>query len=126
MPKTALELTAQEWQAYRPDANLERWSQAQIEKHRQQAWQSARQAAQLLRQEFGASKVVVFGSLARSDGFELWSDIDLAAWGIPADCFYRAVARVTGLSPDFKVDLLDLETCKLALRHMAECEGIEL
>ena len=126
MPKTALELTAQEWRAYRPGTSPGRSSEAQTEKRQQQAWLVARQAAQLLRREFGASKVVVFGSLARGGRFGPWSDIDLAAWDIPADRFYRAVAAVTGLSFDFKVDLLELETCKPALRHVVEREGIEL
>ena len=126
MPKTVLELTAQEWQAYRPGAQLGRSVGAQEDKRWQAAWQIARQAARVLRQEFGASRIVVFGSLARRSGFNPWSDIDLAAWGIPADRFYRAVAVVTGLSPDFKIDLLDLETCKPALRQIAEQEGIDL
>ncbi len=129
MAKTALELTAQEWQAYRPGAvhvARGRLAEARIEKRRRQAWRVARQAAQLLRREFGASKVVVFGSLAHDAEFSPWSDIDLAAWGIPSDRFYRAVATVTGLSPDFKVDLLELETCKPALRQVVEQEGIEL
>jgi len=126
MPKTVLELTAQEWQAYQPSAQLGRLVEMQSDERRQAAWQVARQAARVLRQEFGASRIVVFGSLPHRSGFNPWSDIDLAAWGIPADRFYRAVAVITGLSPDFKIDLLDLETCKPALRQIAEREGVDL
>jgi predicted nucleotidyltransferase len=86
----------------------------------------ARRAAQVLRRRFGASKVIVFGSLAHEEWFSAWSDIDLAAWGIPPDRFYSAVAAITGLSSAFKVDLVDPETCRPTLRAAMEREGIEL
>lgn len=70
--------------------------------------------------------VVVFGSLVRRDWFTPWSDIDLAVWGIPANQFYQAVAAVTGLSPDFEVDLVDAEDCSTSLRRTIEREGKEL
>ena len=129
MPKTALELTVQEWQDYQPGAahaTRGQAAQAQVDERRRRAWGVARQAAELLRREFGANRVVVFGSLAHGAGFGLWSDVDLAAWGIPSDHFYRAVAAVTGLSSEHKIDLLDLETCKPALRQVVELEGVEL
>jgi predicted nucleotidyltransferase len=58
----------------------------------------AQKVAHLLRQKFGATRVVAFGSLAHRKWFSQWSDIDLAAWGISAYEFYRAVADVTELS----------------------------
>ena len=69
-----------------------------LQRRRRQAWRVARQAAELLRNQYDADKVVVFGSLVRDDWFTPWSDIDLAAWGIPPDRFYGAVAAVMGLS----------------------------
>ena len=129
MPKTALDLTADEWQGYNPGQVTESRARSQateVEGRRRQAWRVARKAARLLRKEFGASKVVVFGSLVHDTWFTPWSDIDLAAWGIPDDRFYSAVAAVTGLSSAFKVDLLEPETCWPALRATVESEGIEL
>lgn len=82
--------------------------------------------ARLLRERFGATRVVVFGSLTRRAWFGAWSDIDLAAWDIPADRFYRAVAAVTGVSPDFAVDLVDPESYRPAVRRSIEQEGIDL
>jgi len=70
--------------------------------------------------------VVAFGSLAHPAWFSPWSDMDLAAWGIPADQFYRAVAAATGFSPDFEVDLLDPEGCRPTVREFIEREGIDL
>lgn len=129
MSKTALQLTSQEWQAYHPapvskDEDAGRTTAAVA--RQAQAQRLARQAAQLLREKFGARRVVLFGSLASQSDFDHWSDIDLAAWGIPADRFYAAVAAVTGLSPDFKIDLIDPDTCRPGLRSIIEREGVEL
>ena len=128
MSKTALELTQEEWQAYQPakaqGASAE--DDSVVTSRRQQAWQLARQAAKLLRERFEARRVVLFGSLAYEGGFPRWSDIDLAAWGIPSERFYAAVAAVTGLSPDFKVDLIDPDTCRPGLRVAIDRDGVEL
>jgi predicted nucleotidyltransferase len=127
MSKTALELTPTEWQAYHPGTRSEGDPEESTAPARQeQARQLARQAAELLREKFQAQRVVLFGSLAAPSGFNRWSDIDLAAWGIPADRFYAAVAAVTGLSPDFKVDLVDPETCRPGLKSAIEREGLDL
>ena len=123
MGKTALDLTRDEWQAYRPgakvgqDQGVERWGRA---------WRVAQAAAEVLRQQFGATRVVAFGSLARRDWFTPWSDVDLAAWGISPGAFYRAVAVVTGISSEFKLDLVAPEDCQPSLRHVIEQEGVTL
>lgn len=129
MVQTALDLSPQEWKSYQPGQSAEVRDSARtkrLERRRQQAWRVARQAARLLRGEYGAYKVVVFGSLAHEGWFTSWSDIDLAAWGIRPEHFYGAVAAVTGLSPIFRVDLVDPEACRPTLRGTVECEGIEL
>ena len=41
----------------------------QVEERRQRAWIIARQAAVILKEEFGASRVVVFGSLLQPNRF---------------------------------------------------------
>jgi predicted nucleotidyltransferase len=71
------------------------------------AWDTARSAARLLKESYEARRVVVFGSLASESRFTKWSDIDLAAWGIPYDKFFRAVAAVNDLGGEFSVDLVD-------------------
>ena len=129
MTRTALDLSPQEWQAYRPDGPIvppPARQATRAERRRQQAWRVARQAARLLRDQYGASKVVVFGSLVHDAWFTPWSDIDLAAWGIPPERYYAAVAAVTGLSPVFQVDLVDPDACRSSLRATLEREGIEL
>lgn len=123
MARTALDLTAEELQAYRPDREPD---ERQMTERWERAWEVARTAARMLCERFGATRVVAFGSLAHRDWFSSWSDIDLAAWGIPSDQFYRAVAAVTGVSFDFEVDLVDPEDCRPAVRQFIEYEGIDL
>ena len=123
MGKTALDLTPEEWRAYRPSYKP---GGTQVGERRERAWRVARAAAKVLREQFGATRVVAFGSLAHHDEFTLWSDIDLAAWGISPGAFYRAVAVVTGISPEFKVDLVAPEDCPPTLRQVIEREGVAM
>jgi uncharacterized protein len=129
MARTALELNPKEWQSYRPlraikDRRLS--SEDQIEERRQEARRVAEEAAKVLRREFGASRVVLFGSATSRTWFTSWSDIDLAVWGIAPDRFYAAVAAVTGFNADFKIDLIDAESCSPVFRLVIERDGVEL
>ncbi len=127
--RTALDLSPEEWKMYRPIPTiLQRKSatHSKLERRRKRAMRVTRQAASLLWKEFDAKKVVLFGSLAIPENFTLWSDIDLAVFGVPADLFYAAVAAITGLSAEFKVDLVDAETCKPSLRDAIDRDGITL
>jgi predicted nucleotidyltransferase len=129
MAQTALDLSPQQWQLYRPGQLVEASDAEQtkrLQRRRQHAWRIARQAAQLLRDQYGAIRVMVFGSLVHDDWFTIWSDIDLAAWGIPPDRFYSAVAAVSGLSPLLRVELVDPAACRPGLRQTLEDEGVEL
>ena len=70
--RTALDLSPREWQAYRPGGPAAAQQTPQTMRavrRRQQAWRVAQQAARLLRDEYGASKVVVFGSLVHDTWF---------------------------------------------------------
>jgi predicted nucleotidyltransferase len=123
MVRTALDLTPEEMRQFHPgkerdvDLTEERWKKA---------WTVARTAARLLRERFGATRVVAFGSLAHRAWFSPTSDVDLAAWGIGDSEYYRAVAAVTGISSDFRVDLVDPETCRPSMRRSIDQEGIDL
>ncbi|GFN24292.1 nucleotidyltransferase family protein [Thermanaeromonas sp. C210] len=91
-----------------------------------EAWKVAARAAAILKERYGAQKVVAFGSLVDRSRFTRWSDVDLAVWGIPDERFYAAVGAVTGLSEKFRVDLVDPEACRESLRRAIESEGVEL
>lgn len=95
---------------------------------RERAWAAARRGAALLRNTFGARRVRLFGSLVDDDGdyFGIRSDIDLAAWGLPDDAYFSAVARLQNLSPEFSVDLVAMERCPPELRPIIEARVVDL
>jgi predicted nucleotidyltransferase len=97
-----------------------------IELRKAEAWQVAREAALLLRKKYDAKKILVFGSLASDEAFNAWSDIDLAVLGVTPNLFYSAVATITGLSSNFRIDLIDLEDCRPGIKKIIDQEGIEL
>lgn len=123
MARTARDLTAEELRMYRPGPKFD---EQQMAERWEQAWKVARAAAHLLREKFEAKRVVVFGSLVHRDWFSPWSDIDLATWGIPPERFYRAVAAVTSIHPDFEVDLVDPKSCRPSVLRFIEREGVDL
>ena len=98
----------------------------QLNQHYQEAWQEAKRAAALLKKNYKAEKVLVFGSLTNRFRFNRWSDIDLAAVGIPDKDFYAAVGALIGIITKFKIDLVDLEDCKRILKNTIEDEGVEI
>ncbi len=129
MAKTALDLTGDQWLAYDLGAAIRR-RQASVYRQTQDRWQQAqqlaREAAQRLREKFGARRVVLFGSAVEQSLFTRWSDVDLAVWGVPPERFYAAVAAVTSLRVDIPVDLVDAEQCSEDRKKTIEHEGVEL
>lgn len=129
MSQTALQLTPEELRSFRPARRLEesqRSKAPEVEARLLRAWEAAREAARLLKEQFDAQRVLVFGSLVHPERFSRWSDIDMAVQGLPARKFYRAVAEATGLSGEFQIDIVDLESCRPAMRERIELEGKEL
>jgi predicted nucleotidyltransferase len=61
---------------------------------REQAWVVSRQAAQVLRSQFGVTGVWVFGSLVEGDHFSERSDIDVAATGLTPVVHVEALGRL--------------------------------
>lgn len=101
-------------------------SERQLEARRQRAGDVARKAADLLRSEFNAQRVVLFGSLVHGMWYSNSSDIDLAVSGLPADTHLRAVAVLNDIDPDFSVDVVRWESCSEALRATIVREGTDL
>lgn len=85
----------------------------------------AERLAVRLRDDFGARRVVLVGSLARGE-FAVGSDIDLAAEGLADDRFFRAGADLEAAAEGLHVDLVPIESANPAfLADLAE-EGIVL
>jgi predicted nucleotidyltransferase len=86
----------------------------------------SREAARILKKKYGAERVVLFGSLARSSLFVPTSDIDLYTEGIPGDLFFEAEAEIEEIAKGFKVDLVETKECPPQLLREIEDEGIDL
>ena len=81
-------------------------------------------AARLLRDRFGASRVRVFGSLARGDTDERF-DIDLAVEGIARESFFAACAAARSVVTR-ELDVIDLADASPLLRQRVEQDGIDV
>jgi predicted nucleotidyltransferase len=79
------------------------------------------QARQLLIEQYQASRVVLFGSLATGTYSEQ-SDVDLAVEGLPSDLYFHALADLMALF-GVPVDLVRLEEAAASLQAHIEEEG---
>lgn len=127
MAKTAIQVTAEDMALYRATARRQAKQERQAQLQRaERARGAAYESARLLKEKFGARRVILFGSLARSDYFHLRSDIDLAVEGVSPQNFWRAWAALDTVAPEFEFDLIDIETAPAALRQQIEQEGVEI
>lgn len=94
---------------------------AQLEEWEQAAWSNARSAASLLKEKFGATKVIVFGSLVR-DRFKEDSDIDLAVEGLTNADFFEALTAVNELCERW-IDLKPMESLDARFRERVLSTG---
>ena len=92
---------------------------------RESALSYAHQAAQLLKERFGATRVILFGSLAHGAWFHAGSDIDLAVEGIVPGNYFSAWGALEDLSLDFEFDFVECEYAPLSLRQSIE-QGVEI
>jgi predicted nucleotidyltransferase len=90
------------------------------------AWEKAKNAAKILKEDYAAKRVFVYGSLLKKELFDDSSDIDLAVEGIPEARFYKAVGEITKVIDTYNIDIVDYENCKSFLSDAIKKEGIEI
>ncbi|MBI5649282.1 MAG: nucleotidyltransferase domain-containing protein [Chloroflexi bacterium] len=95
----------------------------ELERRRRRAWQCARRAARLLKQDYGAKRLIVFGSLAHGAWFHPHSDLDLAVEGLEPGAIWRAWSAVEKVVPGFGVDLIEIETASDRLGQRIREQG---
>jgi predicted nucleotidyltransferase len=100
--------------------------QRQAEQRLQAAWSIARRAARLLKEDFGGTRVVAFGSLAHGAWFGPRSDVDLAVEGIPPQAFWRAWCALDRLDPTVDIDLVAIKSAPERLRDQITQQGAPL
>ena len=98
--------------------------QAEALRLAEQARTDAQQIATMLRDQFWATRVILFGSLAKGE-FTLDSDIDLAVAGVPKVEFFAALAAANALAHTW-VDLKPLEDLQPHFRRRVLETGEDL
>ena len=80
------------------------------EESKARALRVAQVCTQVLKEEFGATRVILFGSLAGLAPWHDRSDIDLAVEGLAGEDFFRAYSACCDLLPQgLALDLVPLE-----------------
>jgi len=124
---TATTIAEVEMVIYRATARRRKAQEEQALARRQErAWKLARLAANLLRERFGTTRVVVFGSLAHEKAFTPWSDVDIAAWDIHPEDTWRAVGAVMDLDAEIEINLVDVSAARPSVLEAIEREGFDL
>ncbi len=99
--------------------------QAKLSALAEEARREAAGLAQALASEFGATRVILFGSLARGTPQREEFDIDLAAEGIPERKFFAAGGELL-MRASRSVDLIDLGSVSERMRWLIEQYGVVL
>lgn len=86
----------------------------------------ANQAAEILKNEFQAQKVVVFGSMIAWQNTHINSDLDLAVWGMPEEALYAAVGKLLTLDRRLKIDVVMAEAVSPSFLDEIERAHLEL
>ena len=118
--RTVKDLSTEELAQYRQRLDQHLQNRKVDEALLRRAWQTAHRVAAMLYEDFDATQVAVFGSLAQGTWFSKSSDIDIAVWGIPSDKYFRAVWEAEDISRLFEIDLVDVESCKGVFRERIE------
>lgn len=90
------------------------------------AWHIAHKVAVRLYEEFGATQVVVFGSLTEPLWFTNKSDIDIAVSGLSGDDYDKAWKMVMDFDSGFKIDIINFDTSKGIFRERIKYQAIPI
>lgn len=89
------------------------------------AWREAREIAEQLVKQWGAKRVILFGSVARKRALRPESDIDLAVEGMAAHGYYQIVGDLR-TTQGRAVDLVRFESLRESFRKVIAVEGAVL
>ncbi len=124
--QTAKELSSEELASYRKQLEC-RWKSRIVDEALLEcAWHAVYKIATLLYEEFGATKVAVFGSLTEPIGFTKSSDIDIAVWGLSDKTHSKANNKVYDIDTGFKIDLINFDLTKGFFQERIQQQAIPI
>ena len=91
-----------------------------------QAWRDAQEVAILLYKEFGATQVVIFGSLTEPIWFTKGSDIDIAVSGLSNDLYDKAYKKIMDFDSEFKIDIINFDRSNGLFRERVKYQAIPI
>lgn len=99
---------------------------SRLQKRHQAGLAQAKSLADSLRTKFGATKVVLFGSMLSMNDVHMGSDIDLAVWDLPTERYLSALGHLLMSAKEFSVDLVRIEEAPPSLEAYILKEGLAL
>ncbi len=110
--------------AYRQQVKADERSHLQA--RHQLGMAQAQRLAEILKTKFGATRVVLFGSMLSASDIHMSSDIDLAVWGLPVEKYLSALGHLLMSAKEFSVDLVRIEEAPSSLKAYILREGLTL
>jgi predicted nucleotidyltransferase len=108
------------------------WQQRKVERRsrlkqrHQDGLKQAKELADILKADFGATKVVLFGSMLSVNDIHMKSDIDLAVWDLPSGDYIKALTALMWNAEEFSVDLVRIEEAPPSLKDYIADKGLTL
>ncbi|MGK7945276.1 MAG: nucleotidyltransferase family protein [Microcystaceae cyanobacterium] len=96
-----------------------------MKQRQQEGLKVAKKCANFLREKYGVTKVVLFGSLLNYEKMTSHSDIDLAVWGLPEKDYFKAVGFLLEIAAGFSVDLVEIQNVRTYILPAIN-QGVEL
>jgi predicted nucleotidyltransferase len=125
----ASELTSEDLKRYRETARrrVTAFTPTPAERAAREALlRRVRETAAVLKRQFGARQVILFGSLAHQAWFASDSDVDLVVEGLRGSAYWQAWRVAEEMIGDREVDLIELETASDSLRQAIQRYGVTL
>ena len=85
----------------------------------------AKKCANFLKEKYGVTKVILFGSLLNYEKMTPHSDIDLAVWGLPEKDYFKAVGFLLEIADNFSIDLVEIQHARSYILSAIN-QGVEL
>lgn len=96
-----------------------------MKKKQKEGLKIAKKCANFLKNKYGVTKVVLFGSLLNYKNMNHNSDIDLAVWNLSETDYFKAVGFLLEIVDDFSIDLVEIQNAKPYIIDAIN-QGIEL
>jgi predicted nucleotidyltransferase len=85
----------------------------------------AKKCTNFLKEKYGVTKMILFGSLLNYEKMTPHSDIDLAVWGLPEKDYFKAVRFLLEIADSFSIDLVEIKNVRPYILPAID-QGVEL